>query len=108
MKDKFEFEKQKWEDAKKAEAEASASGGGSKKERKPFYGFQFKMWNDNSVTINKTQQGTSNKEWTLGVKGFEEKDREIISINKLTGPVKVRLAQELEGTWINCTSLRLE
>lgn len=102
MKDRFEFEKQKWEDAKKAEAEAeakaNASGGGSGKERKPFYGFQFKMWNDNSVTINKTQQGTSNKEWTLAVKGFEEKDREIISINKLTGPVKVRLEQELEGT----------
>lgn len=97
MRDRFEFEKQKWEDAKaaEAEAEAEASGGGSKKEKKPFYGLQFKMWNDDSLSINGTQEGISNKEWTFKVKGFENEDREIIKVNNLSGPVKVRLTKEL-------------
>ena len=53
MKDRFDFEKQKWEDAKNAEAAAAAaSGGGSSKNKEAFPGLRFKMSSDNSATVD--------------------------------------------------------
>lgn len=94
MKDRFEFEKQKWEDAKAAEAEANASGGGSKKERKPFYGLQFKLGN-RDVKATTFQHGLTYKAGDKGIAGFEAENASLMPISMLPGPVQASISSEL-------------
>ena len=96
MKDRFELEKQKWEDAKKdeAEAEASASGGGSKKERKPFYGLQFRLSNK-GIKVSNFQHGLTYKAGDKGIAGFEKENESLMPISMLPGPVQASISEEL-------------
>lgn len=97
MKDRFEFEKQKWEDAKAAEAaeaEANASGGGSKKEKKPFYGLQFRLSNK-GVKVSDFQHGLTYKAGDKGIAGFEKENESLMPISMLPGPVQESISEEL-------------
>ena len=96
MKDRFEFEKQKWEDAEAAEAEAkaNASGGGSKKERKPFYGLQFRLSNK-GTKVSDFQHGLTYKAGDKEIAGFEKEHESLMPISMLPGPVQASISTEL-------------
>lgn len=67
---------------------------GQNKDKKPFSGLQFKMWNNSSTTTD-FQEGLSNEEWTLKKKGFDTGDEEQISFTNLNGAMQTNLAAKL-------------
>lgn len=67
---------------------------GQNKDKKPFSGLQFKMWNNSSTTTD-FQEGLSNEEWTLKKKGFDIGDEEQISFTNLNGAMQTNLAAKL-------------
>lgn len=67
---------------------------GQNKDKKPFSGLQFKMWNNSSATTD-FQEGLSNEEWTTKRKGFDTGDEEQISFTDLSNSMKINLAAKL-------------
>lgn len=67
---------------------------GQNKDKKPFSGLQFKMWNNSSATID-FQEGLSNEEWTTKRKGFDTGDEEQISFTDLSNSMQTNLAAKL-------------
>lgn len=67
---------------------------GHNKEKKPFSGLQFKMWNNSSATTD-FQEGLSNEEWTTKRKGFDTGDEEQISFTDLSSSMQTNLAAKL-------------
>jgi hypothetical protein len=67
---------------------------GQNKDKKPFSGLQFKMWNNSSATTN-FQEGLSNEEWTTKRKGFDTGDEEQISFTDLSNSMQTNLAAKL-------------
>lgn len=67
---------------------------GQDKDKKPFSGLQFKMWNNSSATTD-FQEGLSNEEWTTKKKGFDTGDEEQISFTDLSNSMKTNLAAKL-------------
>lgn len=64
------------------------------KDKKPFSGLQFKMWNNSSATTD-FQEGLSNEEWTTKRKGFDTGDEEQISFTDLSNSMQTNLAAKL-------------
>lgn len=76
-------------------APKSTSGSkGQNKDKKPFSGLQFKMWNNSSATTD-FQEGLSNEEWTTKRKGFDTGDEEQISFTDLSNSMQTNLAAKL-------------
>lgn len=69
---------------------------GQNKDKKPFSGLQFKMWNNSSATTD-FQEGLSNEEWTTKKKGFDTGDEEQISFTDLSSSMQTNLAAKLAG-----------
>lgn len=69
---------------------------GQNKDKKPFTGLQFKMWNNSDATTD-FQEGLSNKEWTTKRKGFDTGDEEQISFTDLSNSMQTNLAAKLAG-----------
>lgn len=67
---------------------------GQNKDKKPFSGLQFKMWNNSSATTD-FQEGLSNEEWTTKRKGFDTGDEEQISFTDLSNSMQTNLAAKL-------------
>lgn len=67
---------------------------GQNKDKKPFSGLQFKMWNNSSATTD-FQEGLSNEEWTTKRKGFDTGDEEQISFTDLSNSMQINLAAKL-------------
>lgn len=67
---------------------------GQNKDKKPFSGLQFKMWNNSSATTD-FQEGLSNEEWTTKRKGFDTGDEEQISFTNLSNSMQTNLAAKL-------------
>lgn len=67
---------------------------GQDKDKKPFSGLQFKMWNNSSATTD-FQEGLSNEEWTTKRKGFDTGDEEQISFTDLSNSMQINLAAKL-------------
>lgn len=67
---------------------------GQNKDKKPFSGLQFKMWNNSSATTD-FQEGLSNEEWTTKRKGFDTGDEEQISLTDLSNSMQTNLAAKL-------------
>ena len=67
---------------------------GQNKDKKPFSGLQFKMWNNSSATTD-FQEGLSNEEWTTKKKGFDTGDEEQISFTDLSNSMQTNLAAKL-------------
>lgn len=67
---------------------------GQNKDKKPFSGLQFKMWNNSSATTD-FQEGLSNEEWTTKRKGFDTGDEEQISFTDLSNSMQTNLAARL-------------
>lgn len=67
---------------------------GQNKDKKPFSGLQFKMWNNSSATTD-FQEGLSNEEWTTKKKGFDTGDEEQISFTDLSNSMQTNLAARL-------------
>lgn len=67
---------------------------GQDKDKKPFSGLQFKMWNNSSATTD-FQEGLSNEEWTTKRKGFDTGDEEQISFTDLSNSMQTNLAAKL-------------
>ena len=67
---------------------------GQNKDKKPFSGLQFKMWNNSSATAD-FQEGLSNEEWTTKRKGFDTGDEEQISFTDLSNSMQTNLAAKL-------------
>lgn len=67
---------------------------GQNKDKKPFPGLQFKMWN-NSSAITNFQEGLSNEEWTTERKGFDTGDEKQISFTDLSNSMQTNLAAKL-------------
>ena len=67
---------------------------GQNKDKKPFSGLQFKMYNNSSATTD-FQEGLSNEEWTNKKKGFEVEDEEQISFTDLSNSMQTNLAAKL-------------
>ena len=67
---------------------------GQDKDKKPFSGLQFKMWNNSSATTD-FQEGLSNEEWTTKRKGFDIGDEEQISFTDLSNSMQTNLAAKL-------------
>lgn len=67
---------------------------GQNKDKKPFSGLQFKMWNNSSATTD-FQEGLSNEEWTTKRKGFDTGDEEQISFTDLSKSMQTNLAAKL-------------
>lgn len=64
------------------------------KDKKPFSGLQFKMWNNSSATTD-FQEGLSNEEWTTKRKGFDTGDEEQISFTDLSNSMQTNLTAKL-------------
>lgn len=69
---------------------------GQNKDKKPFTGLQFKMWNNSGATKD-FQEGLSNEEWTTKRKGFDTGDEEQISFTDLSNSMQTNLAAKLAG-----------
>ena len=69
---------------------------GQNKDKKPFTGLQFKMWNNSGATTD-FQEGLSNEEWTTKRKGFDTGDEEQISFTDLSNSMQTNLAAKLAG-----------
>lgn len=67
---------------------------GQNKDKKPFSGLQFKMWNNSSATTD-FQEGLSNEEWTTKRKGFDTGDEEQISFTDLSNSMQTNLVAKL-------------
>lgn len=67
---------------------------GQNKDKKPFSGLQFKMWNNSRATTD-FQEGLSNEEWTTKRKGFDTGDEEQISFTDLSNSMQTNLAAKL-------------
>lgn len=67
---------------------------GQNKDKKPFSGLQFKMWNNSSATTD-FQEGLSNEKWTTKRKGFDTGDEEQISFTDLSNSMQTNLAAKL-------------
>lgn len=67
---------------------------GQNKDKKPFSGLQFKMWNNSSATTD-FQEGLSNEEWTTKRKGFDTGDEKQISFTDLSNSMQTNLAAKL-------------
>ena len=67
---------------------------GQNKDKKPFSGLQFKMWNNSGATTD-FQEGLSNEEWTTKRKGFDTGDEEQISFTDLSNSMQTNLAAKL-------------
>lgn len=67
---------------------------GQNKDKKPFTGLQFKMWNNSGATAD-FQEGLSNEEWTTKRKGFDTGDEEQISFTDLSNSMQTNLAAKL-------------
>lgn len=67
---------------------------GQNKDKKPFSGLQFKMWNNSSATTD-FQEGLSNEEWTTKRKGFDTGDEEQISFTDLSNSMQINLVAKL-------------
>lgn len=67
---------------------------GQNKDKKPFSGLQFKMWNNSGATTD-FQEGLSNEEWTTKKKGFDTGDEEQISFTDLSNSMQTNLAAKL-------------
>ena len=69
---------------------------GQNKDKKPFTGLQFKMWNNSGATTD-FQEGLSNEEWTTKRKGFDTGDEKQISFTDLSNSMQTNLAAKLAG-----------
>ena len=69
---------------------------GQNKDKKPFTGLQFKMWNNSGATTD-FQEGLSNEEWTTKKKGFDTGDEKQISFTDLSNSMQTNLAAKLAG-----------
>ena len=69
---------------------------GQNKDKKPFPGLQFKMWNNSDATTD-FQEGLSNEEWTTKKKGFDTGDEKQISFTDLSNSMQTNLAAKLAG-----------
>lgn len=77
-----------------AASKSTSVSKGQNKDKKPFSGLQFKMWNNSSATTD-FQEGLSNEEWTTKRKGFDTGDEEQISITDLSNSMQTNLAAKL-------------
>lgn len=77
-----------------AAPESTSVSKGQNKDKKPFSGLQFKMWNNSSATTD-FQEGLSNEEWTTKRKGFDTGDEEQISFTDLSNSMQTNLAAKL-------------
>ena len=76
-----------------AAPKSSDSSKGQNKDKKPFSGLQFKMWND-SGAVNEFQEGLSNS-WSYKRKGFSTNDSKLISSTDLSNAMQTNLAAKL-------------
>lgn len=77
-----------------AAPKSTSVSGGQNKDKKPFSGLQFKMWNNSSATTD-FQEGLSNEEWTTKRKGFDTGDEEQISFTDLSNSMQTNLVAKL-------------
>lgn len=77
-----------------AAPKSTSDSKGQNKDKKPFSGLQFKMWNNSSATTD-FQEGLSNEEWTTKRKGFDTGDEEQISFTDLSNSMQTNLAAKL-------------
>lgn len=77
-----------------AASKSTSVSKGQNKDKKPFSGLQFKMWNNSSATTD-FQEGLSNEEWTTKRKGFDTGDEEQISFTDLSNSMQINLAAKL-------------
>lgn len=77
-----------------AAPKSTSASKGQNKDKKPFSGLQFKMWNNSSATTD-FQEGLSNEEWTTKRKGFDTGDEEQISFTDLSNSMQTNLAAKL-------------
>ena len=77
-----------------AASKSTSVSKGQNKDKKPFSGLQFKMWNNSSATTD-FQEGLSNEEWTTKRKGFDTGDEEQISFTDLSNSMQTNLAAKL-------------
>lgn len=77
-----------------AASKSTSVSKGQNKDKKPFSGLQFKMWNNSSATTD-FQEGLSNEEWTTKKKGFDTGDEEQISFTDLSNSMQTNLAAKL-------------
>ncbi len=71
----------------------SKSQNKDKKDKKPFSGLQFKMWNNSSATT-KFQEGLTNK-WSTNIGGFSEGDGKLIEFTDLSSAMQTNLKGKL-------------
>lgn len=64
------------------------------KSDKVFAGLQFKMWNNESSTID-FQEGLTNNKWTLDNTGFEDEDRTQINFTDLSSAMQNNIKSKL-------------
>lgn len=72
----------------------SSDLGKGNKDKKPFSGLQFKMWDNSSATTD-FQEGLSNVEWTTKKKGFDTGDEKQISFSDLSSSMQTNIAAKL-------------
>lgn len=77
-----------------ATPKSTSDSKGQNKDKKPFSGLQFKMWNNSGATAD-FQEGLSNEEWTTKRKGFDTGDEEQISFTDLSNSMQTNLAAKL-------------
>ena len=77
-----------------AAPKSTSDSKGQNKDKKPFSGLQFKMWNNSSATTN-FQEGLSNEEWTTGRKGFDTGDETKIEFTNLSSAMQTNLTAKL-------------
>ena len=77
-----------------AASKSTSVSKGQSKDKKPFSGLQFKMWDNSSATTD-FQEGLSNEEWTTKRKGFDTGDEEQISFTDLSNSMQTNLAAKL-------------
>lgn len=77
-----------------AASKSTSVSKGQNKDKKPFSGLQFKMWNNSSATTD-FQEGLSNEEWTTKRKGFDTGDEEQISFTDLSNSMQTNLVAKL-------------
>jgi hypothetical protein len=77
-----------------AASKSTSVSKGQNKDKKPFSGLQFKMWNNSSATTD-FQEGLSNEEWTTKRKGFDTGDEEQIPFTDLSNSMQTNLAAKL-------------
>lgn len=77
-----------------AAPKSSSTSKGQNKDKKPFSGLQFKMWNNSSATTD-FQEGLSNVEWTTQKKGFDTGDEKQIPFSDLSSSMQTNIAAKL-------------